>query len=288
MTAARLDAELAALRPRLQAMAYRMVGGVAEAEDIVQEACARVLAVEDPGTLRSVEAFATTVTTRIAIDHLRSARVRREEYLGPWLPEPVVVDDPPDQHAELVDSLSLAFLVVLESLSPVERAVLLLREVFGYSFAEVAEAVQLSEANCRQVLVRARRHVEGRRPRFEADPAKRDELLRRFLDAAGSGDVARFEQVLAADAVFYSDGGKRVKAARHPIRGRDRVARFLGWVCRKQRGWWRLDPALVNGQPGAVARHDGRVVGVFALDVADGRIQAVRLVVNPDKLRHLG
>jgi RNA polymerase sigma-70 factor (ECF subfamily) len=281
------------LRPLLFSIAYRMVGSVSEAEDIVQESFLRFhRAVRDGARVDSPKAYLSAVTTRLAVNHLRSARVRRERYVGTWLPEPLLTDTAADaaQHAETADSVSMAFLVLLESLSPVERAVFLLREVFGYGYDEIAEVVGKTEDNCRQLAARARRHVEARRPRFEASRRQRDELARRFLAAVEDGDTEGLVGVLAADAAMYGDGGGKAPANAAPIHGRQRVARFLAGLGRQARQTGtRLRVATINGQPGALALGpDGRLVGAVSVDIADGQVQTVRVVVNPDKLRHLG
>jgi RNA polymerase sigma-70 factor, ECF subfamily len=282
------------LRPLLFSIAYRMTGSVADSEDIVQEALLRRHRVSDETDIDSERAYLATTTTRLAIDHLRSARVRREAYVGPWMPEPIIEAAEPDpaEHAETADSLSIAFLVVLESLTPVERAVFLLREVFDYDYDEIARIVGKSEANCRQVAVRARAHVDDRKPRFEADRKHREELADRFFAAAERGEVEALERMLAADAEFYSDSGGKVRgAATHPILGREHITRLLGYFFRvlREHGM-HLERADVNGQPGALMRDaDGRLFNVFALDIAaDGTVQTVRSLVNPEKLGHLG
>ncbi len=285
---------LADLRPAAFAIAYRMLGSVAEAEDVVQEALLRVhRALEEGQRIDSPRAYAATVATRLAIDQLRSARARRETYVGEWLPEPIVTDprSDPARQAEMADSLSLAFLVLLESLSPEQRAVLLLRDVFDYGYEEIAGIVGTSQANARQLAARARRHVDERRPRFEASRAQRDELARRFFAAAQEGDVAALEALLAQDVVLQGDGGGKVPALARSLHGRDRVARtLLAWA----RQGFKLAGATfrqveVNGQPGALLLDgDGGLISVMALDIADGQIQGVRSIVNPDKLRHVG
>jgi RNA polymerase sigma-70 factor, ECF subfamily len=281
------------LRPLLFSIAYRMVGSVSEAEDIVQESFLRFhRAVREGAQVDSPKAYLSAVTTRLAVNHLRSARVRRERYVGTWLPEPLLTDTAEDaaQHAETADSVSMAFLVLLESLSPVERAVFLLREVFGYGYDEIAEVVGKTQGNCRQLAARARRHVEARRPRFEASRRQRDELARRFLAAVEDGDTEGLVGVLAADAVMYGDGGGKAPAVAAPVHGRQGVARFLLGLGRQARHTGtRLRAATINGQPGALAMDpDGRLVGAVCLDIADGQVQTVRSIVNPDKLRHLG
>ena len=278
-------------RPLLFSIAYRMTGSVADAEDIVQEAFARLARALHEGTLVSEpKAYLATAATRLALNHLRSARLHRESYLGPWLPEPVLTGHGPYERAEMTDSLSMAFLVVLESLSPTERAVFLLHEVFGYEHKEIAEITGTSTASSRQVLARARRHVDEGKPRFEASRAQREEVARRFFAAADGGDLDGLLRALAPDVVYYGDGGGKTRAAAAPLHGRDRVARSLAVLFRRIRmleASFRIVEA--NGQPGAVTYdRDGRVVSVFALDIADGVVQAVRCVVNPDKLGHLG
>jgi RNA polymerase sigma-70 factor (TIGR02957 family) len=282
------------LRPIAFAIAYRMLGSVSEAEDVVQEAFLRLHRARDEGQrIESPRAYLSTVVTRLAIDQLRSARVRRETYVGEWLPEPLVTspDEDPARQAEMADSLSLAFLVLLESLSPEQRAVFLLREVFDYPYDRIAEIVGKSEENVRQLAVRARRHVEERRARFEASREQRDDLARRFLAAAQDGDLEALEKLLAHDVVLHGDGGGKAPALARPLHGRTRVARTLvAWMRATVRfGGVSLRPVDVNGQPGAMSFDpEGGLINVLALDIADGQIQAVRSVVNPDKLRHLG
>ena len=289
------------LRPLMFSIAYRMTGSVSDAEDIVQEAFLGLARGLREGTVvESPKAYLATATTRHAINHLRSARVRREAYVGTWLPEPLVADEgrppqpaaapDPAERAELADSLSMAFLVMLESLAPVERAVFLLREVFGYDYAEVARIVGKSEQNCRQIFARARQHVGDRRPRFESSRAQSEELARRFFAAAAGGEMDTLLELLAPDVVFVGDGGGKALAVKEPLHGQVRVARFVAGLFRRG---VQLDaevrPAWVNGQPGGLALGpDGRVISVFTLDIADGAVQAIRSVVNPDKLAHLG
>jgi RNA polymerase sigma-70 factor (ECF subfamily) len=286
-----IDGGYAELRPLLFSIAYRMTGSVSDAEDLVQEAFAQLAQALGRGTpVREPKAYLATTTIRLALNHLRSARVSRESYVGTWLPEPVLTGPGPEEHAEMADSLSMAFLVVLESLSPTERAVFLLHEVFGYSHQEIAEIVGKSEANTRQILARARRHIDEGKPRFEASRAQREEVARRFFAAADGGDLDGLLRALAPDAVYYGDGGGKARALAEPLHGRDRVARFLaGLFGRIRKLEARFQIVEANGQPGAVTYdRDGHVVNVFALDIADDVVQAVRCVVNPDKLRHLG
>jgi RNA polymerase sigma-70 factor (TIGR02957 family) len=285
-------------RPLMFSIAYRMTGSVSDAEDIVQEAFLRLTrALRDGAQVTLPKAYLATVTTRLAISHLRSARVRREAYVGSWLPEPLVTGElgpaaapDPAERAEMSDSLSMAFLVLLESLTPTERAVFLLHEVFSYDYTEIAEITGKSEPNCRQIFVRARHHIDEGKPRFETSREQRDEVARRFFDAIDGGDLGSLLNLLAPDVVMVGDGGGKGQAVREPTNGAERVARFLLGLFRRARkeGTYGV-PALVNGQPGAVAYDaEGRIASVFALDIRDGLVQAVRSVVNPDKLQHLG
>ncbi|MBX5469899.1 MAG: RNA polymerase sigma-70 factor [Thermoleophilaceae bacterium] len=281
------------LRPLAFGIAYRMLGSVSEAEDVVQEAFLRHHRARERGEpIDSPRAWLSTTVTRLAIDELRSARARREAYVGEWLPEPLLTGgDEASRHAEVADSLSTAFLVLLESLSPVERAVFLLREVFDYPYPEIAGIVGKSEDNVRQLAVRARRRVDERRPRFDASREQRDELARRFFAAAEEGDLEGLEALLAHDAVLHGDGGGKAPALARPLHGRERVARALvGWARQGAAlGGFSLERVEINGQPGAIARDpDGRVVSAMSLEIADGRVRAVSSVVNPDKLAHLG
>lgn len=272
--------------------AYRMLGSVAEAEDIVQDAFLRMHQSIRGGTeIDSPEAFATTVTTRLAIDALRSARRRREQYIGPWLPEPLVADDTdPARLIEMDETVSIAFLVVLERLSPVERAVFLPREVFAYDYADIAGVVDKTAANCRQILTRARHRIDQQRPRFDPSPEERTRLAVRFFDAVREGDVAGLEHLLAQDVVFYGDGGGKAPAIRHPMYGSLQVARFLvGLGCQGTRIGGGLDQVQANGHPAArFLSATGEVLAVLTLDIVDGHIAAVRNQINPDKLAHLG
>jgi RNA polymerase sigma-70 factor (ECF subfamily) len=279
------------LRPLLFSIAYGMLGSVGEAEDVVQEAFLRFhRVVADGQEIASPKAYLSAVTTRICIDQLRSARVRREQYVGQWLPEPIVTQPDAAEYAATADSLSMAFLVLLETLSPVERAVFLLREVFDYGYDEIARVVGKSDANCRQLYVRARRHVDEGKPRFDASREQRNELARRFFAAAEEGDVEALERMLADDVVVYGDGGGKAPSWPRPIVGRHRVARLMAGTLaqvREHSGTWR--PTEVNGQPGVVfLAPDGRIASVMSVDVADGVIQTIRGIINPDKLAHLG
>jgi len=282
------------LRPLMFSIAYRMLGSVSDAEDVVQEAFLRYhRAVTGGAAVESPKAFLATVTTRLSIDQLRSAQARREAYLGPWLPEPLLADPrapDPARLAEDADSLSMAFLLVLERLTPVERAVFLLHDVFGYGYGEVAGIVGRTESNCRQLALRARRHVGEHKPRFEASREHREELAARFFDALGKGAVDGLAAMLAEDVMVYGDGGGTSPSWPQPVTGRDRARRLLAGVAGQIREYGiRLQRAEVNGQPGAVLRdRDGAVVSVFCLEISGGTVQAVRSVINPAKLGHLG
>jgi RNA polymerase sigma-70 factor (ECF subfamily) len=282
--------EFEELRPLLFAIAYRILGSVAEAEDAVQETWLRYESSLTQPT--STKAFLSAVVTRVSIDVLRSARVRRESYVGPWLPEPLLTDpyEDPARSAELADSLSMAALLLLERLSPLERAVFVLRDVFGFGFPEIASAVGRSEAACRQLAVRARRHMDDGRPRFEADRREREELAARFFDAVRDGDIEGLRELLAADVQMVGDGGGKAPAFARGVIGADNVARVLASILPVlAKIDTRVEPREVNGQPGAILRdRNDKVVGTLTLDVLGGRIQTIRLVVNPDKLGHVG
>ena len=281
------------LRRSAFAIAYRMLGSVSEAEDVVQEGLLRLHRAREGGErIESPRAYLSTVVSRLALDHLRSAVVRRETYVGDWLPEPLVAstDDDPARKAEMADSLSVAFLVLLESLTPEQRAAFLLHEVFDEPYARIAEIIGTSEENARQLARRARRHVEERRPRFEASREQRDELATRFFAAAEEGDLQGLEELLAHDVVLRGDGGGKVPALARAIHGRSQVARTLNAGLRAlARFGITSRREEVNGQPGLLfLDSEGRLAGVMSLDVAEGQIQAVSSIVNPDKLGHLG
>ena len=282
--------EFEQLRPLLFSIAYRILGSVSEAEDAVQETWLRYES--SPTQPRSAKAFLSAAVTRISIDVLRSARVRREQYVGQWFPEPLLTDpyEDPERSAELADSVSMAALLLLERLTPLERAVFVLREVFGFGFPQIAPAVGRSEAACRQLAVRARRHVDAGRPRFEADRREREKLAARFFDALREGDVDGLQALLAADVQLVGDSGGKAPALARSIIGAEKAARVLvsifPWLVRID---VTLEPREVNGQPGAIFRdRDSKVLLTLTLDVLDGQIQMIRSVQNPDKLGHVG
>jgi RNA polymerase sigma-70 factor (ECF subfamily) len=289
-----------AYRPLMFSIAYRMTGSVSDAEDIVQEAFLRAGkdAAKD-AEVESPKAYLATITTRLAIDHLRSARVRRESYVGTWLPEPLLagapvgpaVDADPAELAETSDSLSMAFLVLLESLAPAERAVFLLREVFSYDYGDIADITGKTEAACRQTFARSRRRIDEGRPRFETSRAEGDELTALFLAAADGGDITSLLERLAPDVVFYGDsGGKGETTFITPVFGRDQVAQVIRLSFERTLEMGAsLGAAWVNGQPGVLARDaDGDLIAVIVFDVLGGQVLAIRTVANPEKLRHLG
>src|SRR5215217_4999831 len=283
------ERELEAVRQRGFELAYRMLGSVAEAEDIAQESMLRLARAEEE--IEEPLAWITTVATRLSISVLRLARRRRENYVGPWLPEPLIDDEAPDPsaHAEVAESLSQAFLVVLERLSPVERAAFLLREVFDYDYPQIAAIIDRSEVNTRQLVARAKKHLDANRPRFDADEALRDRLLEQFIAASEDGDLEALESILAEDAALYSDGGGKVRAAGQ-IFGRARLARAIVGIERAARryGPFTHQRAHIGRQPAGIRRtSDGAVATVFSIDVVDGRIKTIWAVRNPDKLRHL-
>ncbi len=286
--------EFEELRPLLFSIAYRILGSVSEAEDAVQETWLRYHASSTPPI--SLKSFLAAVVTRVSIDVLRSARVRRESYVGHWLPEPLLTDDEtpayhdPEHVAELADSLSMAALLLLERLSPEQRAVFVLHDVFSFPFSEIAEVIGKSETACRQLASRARRQMEDGRPRFDVDRREREQLAARFFDALTAGDVDELRELLATDVEVYGDGGGKAPQWMRVVVGLDNVARmFAGLGRRFADAGLQVEPHEVNGQPGAVFRdRSGRVINVLALDVLGGRIQVIRSVINPDKLQHIG
>jgi RNA polymerase sigma-70 factor (ECF subfamily) len=272
------------LRPLMFGIAYRMLGSAADAEDIVQEAYLRYQSAEQ---VLALKAFLTRVVTRLCLDHLKSARVQRESYIGTWLPEPLPTDPQtePEALAALNESLSMAFLALLETLSPLERAVLVLRDVFDYDHAEVAAVVGKSEAACRQALHRAREAIRKGKPRFDSPPEATRTLFGQFMAACMQGDLAGLESLLAADVTVYSDGGGRAKAATRPVIGVRAVSAFVLGLARRIPADAQIIPVTVNSQPGLLVRQNNQVLVVLTVDAAQGKLTALRLISNPDKLR---
>jgi RNA polymerase sigma-70 factor (ECF subfamily) len=287
------EAAFVELRGLLFSIAYQMTGSVVDAEDTVSESYIRLRsALQDGREIRNLRQYMATTVTRLSIDLLRSARVRREAYVGPWLPEPLIDADSvlEFERVELADTLSMAFLVLLESLSPTERAVFLLREVFEFDYPEVARILDMSQASCRQLLHRAKQQVEARKPRFDVDAEEREELATRFFAAIQDGDLGPLVTMLAEDVVAYGDGGGKGPSLPRPVFGREKVLRLLAPLARTAAELkLRIERTSVNGQPGALVRAvDGRLLNVLSIDIVDGTIQTVRSVINSEKLHHLG
>jgi RNA polymerase sigma-70 factor (ECF subfamily) len=281
------EAQFEELRPYLFSIAYRMLGSAGDAEDIVQDAFLRWEGAE--AEVESPKAYLSKIVTRLSLDHLKSARVRRETYVGPWLPEPLVEEKEPDaaERTEQVETLSMAFLVLLETLTPMERAVFILRDVFDYEYAEIAEIVDRSEDSCRQIAHRAKQHIAARRPRFSTSPEKRKELTTRFLEACALGELEGLTALLSEEIVLMSDGGGKVRAARRPIVGSEKVARFVLGILKKAPEETAMRVVWVNGQPG-VALYEREVPSsLLTLDVGDQGIFGINIIVNPDKLTAL-
>src|SRR4051812_13871504 len=281
-------------RPALFGVAYRMLGSASDAEDVLQDAWLRFSAAR-PDDLRSAKAYLTTIVTRLCLDRLKSARHAREEYVGPWLPEPVVTDDRlgPERSLAQAESVTLAFMVLLETLSPEERAVFLLREVFDYAYDEIAEILDTTSANCRQLFHRAKERIAERKPRFHATVDEKRPLIERFVRAFRDGSNEELTRILAADVGFWSDGGGKVLAARRPIFGREQVVHLLA-------GFRRTAPAVgveltsvtheigkVNGELAVLLRVAGKLDGVYVMSVEDDAIAAIRVIRNPDKLTYI-
>jgi len=299
-----IDEQFERYRPLMFSIAYRMLGSAMDAEDIVQEAWLRYLQA-DHEEIVSPKAYLSAIVTRLCINQLKSAREQREQYIGPWLPEPILatgnrlaLDQPltegvaltvtPAQHLSRADSISMAFLVLLEQLTPAERAVFLLREVFDYDYAEIAAALDKSEAACRQLFSRARKHMAAHRPRFESSTGDQERLVKGFLQAVEVGDVETLTGMLAEDVVVWTDGGGKVFAALQPIHGPDKAARFILGTRRFAPGPYVAELAMINGKSGILLRSEsGRVFLVIDIDVEDNQIQTFRIIGNPDKLRHL-
>jgi RNA polymerase sigma-70 factor (TIGR02957 family) len=281
-------------RPRLFGVAYRMLGSASEAEDVVQDAWLRY-AGSTRDDIRSPEAYLTTIVTRLCLDRLRSARAVREEYIGPWLPEPVLTDEHPgpEQSAALAESVTLAFMVLLDTLTPDERATFLLREIFEYEYSEIATILETTPANCRQLFHRAKERLEERRPRFRAQAEEKRQLVDRFVAALRHGDADELKSVLAADVGLWSDGGGKVVAARHPLFGRERVVTLLLGIRRTASAYGiqledvSTDVVNVNEEPAMAVRIAGRVDSVYTCSIEDGAITALRVIRNPDKLRYI-
>lgn len=291
MTATEARSDIfASTRPLLFSIAYRMLGSVTDAEDLVQDAFVRWLEAPE-AEVRAPRAYLATIVTRLAINQLQSARSRRETYVGPWLPEPLVTEHAPDpsEPIELAESLSMAFLMMLERLSPTERAVLLLHDVFDFDYSEVARIIDKSEVNCRQLLTRAKKHIGEPRARFDVDPVQADRLLNRFIDATRAGDIDGLLGVLAEDITLWADGGGKVPgAALRPIQGADAVARFVVQRARTGASLGRvLRPTLINGQPGFVIYDGSEPRAALILDVREGRVHGIYAIANPDKLHAL-
>ncbi|UCG26195.1 MAG: RNA polymerase sigma-70 factor [Chloroflexota bacterium] len=295
------DEQFEEYRPLLFSIAYRMLGSAMDAEDIVQEAWLRYRQT-DREEITSPKAYLSTIVTRLCINQLKSARERRESYIGPWLPEPILTGSAsgqaltegtaltitPAQHLSRFDSISMAFLVLLEQLTPAERAVFLLREVFDYDYAEIAAALDKSEAACRQLFSRARKHMAANRPRFESSAGDQERLVKGFLQAVEVGDVEALTGMLAEDVVVWTDGGGKVFAAPEPVYGPEKAARFILGARRFAPGPFSVEMAAVNGKPGILLRlESGRVFLVIDMEVEGDQVRAFHIIGNPDKLRHL-
>jgi RNA polymerase sigma-70 factor, ECF subfamily len=272
-------------RPALTRLAYRMLGSLSDADDVLQEAYLR-WASDSRDAVRSPRAYLLSIVTRLCIDQRQSVEARKMTYVGPWLPEPVVepARSDPGGPLETAESVSMALLLVLESLSPVERAAYLLRRIFDYDYDVIAQILDKSEASCRQIVSRAEQRIHDQRPRFDPDPADAERLTDAFLQACSTGDLNGLMQILASDAVLYSDGGGKAAAALAPIRGADKIARFFLGILKKAPPNTEVHRARVNGQPGLVVTVEGQLVQVLTLDVVDGRIATCFVVRNPDKL----
>lgn len=276
-------------RPLLFSIAYRMIGSASDAEDIVQDA---YLHYQDAPSddIRSLKSYLTTIVTHLCLDYLKSARIAREQYVGTWLPEPVLTSDnvlTPGESLEQRESISLAFLVMLETLTPPERAVFILHEIFDYPFQEIAQIIEKSPASCRQIFHRAKEHLAERRPRFDAPRETQEQLISRFIAACQAGNLSALTELLAQDAIDWSDGGGKVKAALRPIFGREKMARHWIGVARLSLALTSLTVEEVNGSLAILGWEAGKLTAVATFDSADGHIQAIRLIVNPDKLAYL-
>lgn len=276
-------------RPLLFSIAYRMLGSTMDAEDMVQETFLRWQTALRDGetTIDSPKAYLSAVVTRLCIDNLRSAHSQRESYIGPWLPEPLLTEEAPDPAGSLSESLSIAFLVVLENLSPLERAVFLLREIFEYEYSEIAGIVDKTEANCRQMVKRARDHIAAKRPRFNVSSEQRERITMQFLQVCATGDMQGFLSLLEDDITLLSDGGGKAQAARHPVFGADHVARFVFGILKKAPENYSIKLASINGATSIISYVGNDPVAVLTLDIAGEKIRGIHIVANPDKLKHI-
>lgn len=282
-----MDGTFIQYRPYLFSIAYRMLGSVMDAEDMVQDAYLRWTKV-DAGLIEQPKAFLAKIVTRLCIDHLRSAQVTRESYVGPWLPEPLATAAPDSESLVLIaDTLSLAFLRLLERLTPNERAVYLLRHVFDYEYGEISEIVEKSEAACRQLFRRARQHLTSQEARFDTQWAEQEALVNAFWEACQQNDTESLRSILAEDVVMWSDGGGKVTAARKPVKSVEKVITFLFGIMRLAPPSYRVKFGVCNHQPAAQVWVDGQLISVMIVDVRHGRVQNIFTVLNPDKLRHL-
>lgn len=277
-------------RPHLFRLAYGMLGRIAPAEDAVQEAFIRWQK-QDIDQIRSPKAFLSTVVSRICLDEIKSARNRREQYIGPNLPEPFLAaeNETPEEKMELAESLSMAMLVVLDQLTPVQRAVFILQEIFDYDYASVAEMINKSESHCRKIAQRARDQIHENKPRFDSNAPKQHELVTTFIDAVQDGDLSEIESILAEEAILYSDGGGKVTAARKPIYGSAKIAKFLVGIQKKgtEDTEWRLEFREVNGEPGMLIWVEDNVYNVWSFHIENDKIHSIYVVLNPEKLEHL-
>lgn len=277
-------------RPVLFRLAYRMLGRIAPAEDAVQEAFLRWQK-QDPEQIHSPRAYLSTIVSRICLDEIKSAKNRREQYIGPNLPEPVLIakNDSPEENVEMVESLSMAMHVVLEQLTPVQRAVFILREIFDYDYASVAEMVDKSEAHCRKIAQRARDQVRGNKPQFERSTNRQHELVKTFIEAVQQGDLSEIESMLAEEAIMYSDGGGKVTAARKPVKSAAKIAKFLVGIQKQapEPFKWQIDFMKINGEPGMVLWLDGELFNVWSFHIENNVIQGIYVVLNPDKMEYL-
>jgi RNA polymerase sigma-70 factor (ECF subfamily) len=273
-------------RPQLFYTAYRMLGSAMEAEDMVQETYLRFVQA-NTDTIENPKAYLTTIITRLCLDHLKSAKTQREQYIGPWLPEPLMTENLPAQSVAQKETLTMAFLMLLESLTPVERAVFLLREVFAYDYAEIAQIVNKSEANCRQLYSRAKKHLVANRPQFEPSTAVQQQVITDFMTALNNGDTPQMLSLLAPDVAWWSDGGGKVTAARRPLFGQENVMRFAQGIFRQRPDNMKVELVETNGTPSLLIRFDEQIFGIMNFTIANGQIREVHAVLNPDKLQHL-